>query len=236
MQAHAEGRRVVLIVDEAQTLSPELLEQVRLLTNLETSKQKLLQIILIGQPELRELLDRPEMRQIAQRITGRYHLEPLRKDDTRAYVNHRLRVAGAQSDIFTKSAINALYRHARGIPRLINVIADRALLAAYTQDRRSVDAKLVVGGGRRGVRRPAQDAVVAGRDGDGRRCAPSCSASRTSGNAPRSARAAHRAVLERRAGAEPDRRRPAVGSRRRRRRRRVAAHRARRHRQPAPRR
>jgi general secretion pathway protein A len=143
MSAHAEGRRVVLIVDEAQTLSPELLEQVRLLTNLETSKQKLLQIILIGQPELRELLDRPEMRQIAQRITGRYHLEPLRKNDTRAYVNHRLRVAGAQSDVFTKSAINALYRHSRGIPRLINIIADRALLAGYTQDRRTIDAKLV---------------------------------------------------------------------------------------------
>jgi general secretion pathway protein A len=143
MQAHAEGRRVVLIVDEAQTLSPELLEQVRLLTNLETSKQKLLQIILIGQPELRELLDRPEMRQIAQRITGRYHLEPLRKDETRAYVSHRLRVAGTQNDIFTKRAINALYTHARGIPRLINVIADRALLAAYTKDQRNVDAKLV---------------------------------------------------------------------------------------------
>ena len=143
MQAHSEGRRVVLIVDEAQTLSPELLEQVRLLTNLETSKQKLLQIILIGQPELRELLDRPEMRQIAQRITGRYHLEPLRKDETRAYVSHRLRVAGTQTDIFTKSAINALYRYGRGIPRLINVIADRALLAAYTKDQRSVDAKLV---------------------------------------------------------------------------------------------
>ena len=143
MRAHAEGRRVVLIVDEAQTLSPELLEQVRLLTNLETSKQKLLQIILIGQPELRELLDRPEMRQIAQRITGRYHLEPLTKDDTRAYVNHRLRVAGAQSDVFTSSAISALYKHSRGIPRLINVIADRALLAGYTQDRRSVDARLV---------------------------------------------------------------------------------------------
>ena len=143
MRAHAEGRRVVLIVDEAQTLSPELLEQVRLLTNLETAKQKLLQIILIGQPELRELLERPEMRQIAQRITGRYHLEPLRKDDTRAYVNHRLRVAGAQSDIFSSSAINALYAHSRGIPRLINVIADRALLAAYTQDRRKVDARLV---------------------------------------------------------------------------------------------
>jgi general secretion pathway protein A len=143
MRAHAEGRRVVLIVDEAQTLSPELLEQVRLLTNLETSKQKLLQIILIGQPELRELLDRPEMRQIAQRITGRYHLEPLRKDDTRAYVNHRLRVAGAQSDVFTGSAISALFKHSRGIPRLINVIADRALLAGYTQDRRNVDARLV---------------------------------------------------------------------------------------------
>jgi general secretion pathway protein A len=143
MQAHAEGRRVVLIVDEAQTLSPELLEQVRLLTNLETSKQKLLQIILIGQPELRELLDRPEMRQIAQRITGRYHLEPLRKDETRAYVSHRLRVAGTQNDIFTKRAIGALYKYARGIPRLINVIADRALLAAYTKDQRSVDAKLV---------------------------------------------------------------------------------------------
>ena len=143
MQAHSEGRRVVLIVDEAQTLSPELLEQVRLLTNLETSKQKLLQIILIGQPELRELLDRPEMRQIAQRITGRYHLEPLRKDETRAYVSHRLRVAGTQNDIFTKRAIDALYKYARGIPRLINVIADRALLAAYTKDQRSVDGKLV---------------------------------------------------------------------------------------------
>src|SRR5688572_4334808 len=143
MQAHAEGRRVVLIVDEAQTLSPELLEQVRLLTNLETSKQKLLQIILIGQPELRELLDRPEMRQTAQRITGRYHLEPLRKDEARAYVSHRLRVAGTQNEIFTRRAVDALYRHSRGIPRLINVIADRALLAAYTKDQRRVDAKLV---------------------------------------------------------------------------------------------
>jgi general secretion pathway protein A len=143
MEAHAEGRRVVLIVDEAQTLSTELLEQVRLLTNLETSKQKLLQIILIGQPELRELLDRPEMRQIAQRITGRYHLEPLQKEDTRAYVSHRLRVAGAQSDIFTKRAIDALYKHSRGIPRLINVIADRALLAGYTRDQRRVDTNLV---------------------------------------------------------------------------------------------
>src|SRR5690606_19897557 len=93
LKAHADGRRIVLIVDEAQTLSPELLEQVRLLTNLETATQKLLQIILIGQPELRDVLKRPEMRQIAQRITGRYHLEPLSRSETATYVRHRLRVA-----------------------------------------------------------------------------------------------------------------------------------------------
>ena len=143
LKVHSEGRRVVLIVDEAQTLSPELLEQVRLLTNLETAKQKLLQIILIGQPELRDLLDRPDMRQIAQRVTGRYHLEPLDADDTAAYVAHRMRVAGSLRDVFSKPALRALYRRARGIPRLINVIADRSLLAAYTQDRHAVDRKLI---------------------------------------------------------------------------------------------
>jgi general secretion pathway protein A len=158
LRVHAEGRRVVLIVDEAQTLSPELLEQVRLLTNLETAKQKLLQIILIGQPELRDLLDRAEMRQLAQRVTGRYHLEPLTRQDTAAYVRHRMHVAGAQRDVFTASAIRQLYRSSRGIPRLINVVADRALLAAYTQDRRAVTGSLVrraaheVYGGRRRAR------------------------------------------------------------------------------------
>ncbi|HEY8520374.1 MAG TPA: AAA family ATPase [Gammaproteobacteria bacterium] len=143
LRLHALGRRVVLIVDEAQTLSPELLEQVRLLTNLETPTQKLLQIILIGQPELRDLLQRRDMRQIAQRITGRYHLEPLGKEDTAAYVRHRMRVAGAQGDVFTPAAMRVLYRRSRGIPRLINVIADRALLAAYTRERPKVDADLV---------------------------------------------------------------------------------------------
>jgi len=143
LDAHAQGRRIVLIVDEAQTLGPELLEQVRLLTNLETSTQKLLQIILIGQPELRDLLDRPEMRQIAQRITGRYHLQPLSRSETAAYVRHRLRVAGCQTPIFTPSALRELYRRSKGIPRLINVVADRALLAAYTQDRTRVDGRLV---------------------------------------------------------------------------------------------
>src|SRR4029077_10482889 len=106
LKAHANGRRVVLVVDEAQNLATEVLEQVRLLTNLETNTQKLLQIILIGQPELRTLLDRNELRQLAQRITGRYHLDPLSPDETAAYVRHRLRVAGATTDIFTPLALS----------------------------------------------------------------------------------------------------------------------------------
>ncbi|HEX5419906.1 MAG TPA: AAA family ATPase [Gammaproteobacteria bacterium] len=143
LEAHAAGRRVVLIVDEAQTLGPELLEQVRLLTNLETATQKLLQIILIGQPELRDVLRRPGMRQIAQRITGRYHLEPLGKAEAEAYVDHRLRVAGCQRPIFEHGGVAELYRRSAGIPRLINVVADRALLAAYSRDRTRVDRGLV---------------------------------------------------------------------------------------------
>ncbi|HEU4616643.1 MAG TPA: AAA family ATPase [Gammaproteobacteria bacterium] len=143
LKAHSEGRRIVLIVDEAQTLGPELLEQVRLLTNLETPTEKLLQIILIGQPELREVLQRPEMRQIAQRVTGRYHLEPLGRAETEAYVKHRLRVAGCQMPIFTAGAVSELFGRSGGIPRLINVVADRALLAAYARDRTRVDRRLV---------------------------------------------------------------------------------------------
>src|SRR5690606_21924535 len=104
LDGHAKGRRIVVIVDEAQNLTPDTLEQLRLLTNLETASQKLLQIILIGQPELRELLDRTELRQLAQRITGRYHLDPLSKAETASYISHRLRVAGANGEIFTRSA------------------------------------------------------------------------------------------------------------------------------------
>ena len=143
LDAHAAGRRVVLIIDEAQALSTEVLEQVRLLTNLETRTQKLLQIILVGQPELRELLARQELRQLAQRVTGRYHLEPLTARETGAYVQHRLSVAGAVAPIFIKSAVTALQRLTGGIPRLINVICDRALLGAYTRELRQVDATLV---------------------------------------------------------------------------------------------
>jgi general secretion pathway protein A len=143
LRAHAEGRRVVLVVDEAQNLAIDVLEQVRLLTNLETPTQKLLQIILIGQPELRELLGRPELRQLAQRITGRYHLDPLSEPESAAYVRHRLRVAGATSDIFTNGALAEVHRLSGGVPRLINVISDRALLGAYTQDRHRVTGVLV---------------------------------------------------------------------------------------------
>ena len=143
LDAHARGRRTVLIVDEAQNLAPDVLEQVRLLTNLETPKQKLLQIILIGQPELREILDRKDMRQLAQRITGRYHLEPLGQDDTAKYLEHRMKVAGASGAIFSMSAVREIFRWSKGVPRIINVIADRALLAAYTQGTRSVDKALV---------------------------------------------------------------------------------------------
>jgi general secretion pathway protein A len=143
LAAHAEGRRIIVIVDEAQNLSAEVLEQVRLLTNLETPTQKLLQIILIGQPELRELLDRTDLRQLAQRITGRYHLEPLSREETRGYIRHRLRVAGAAGEIFTTSALTEVHRLAAGIPRVINVTCDRALLGAYTQETRRVTAALV---------------------------------------------------------------------------------------------
>jgi general secretion pathway protein A len=143
LAAHAEGRRIIVIVDEAQNLSPDVLEQVRLLTNLETPTQKLLQIILIGQPELRELLDRTELRQLAQRITGRYPLEPLSREETQGYVRHRLRVAGATGEIFTPSALAEVHRLSGGIPRVINVTCDRALLGAYTQETRKITAGLV---------------------------------------------------------------------------------------------
>ena len=143
LRAHAGGRRVVLVVDEAQNLAPEVLEQVRLLTNLETNTQKLLQIILIGQPELRELLARNELRQLAQRITGRYHLSPLSGEETTAYIRHRMRVAGATADVFNRFALEEIYRLSGGVPRVINVICDRALLGGYSQDRHRITGPLV---------------------------------------------------------------------------------------------
>ncbi len=143
LEAHAKGRRTVLIIDEAQNLSADVLEEVRLLTNLETSTQKLLQIILIGQPELRTLLQREDMRQLAQRVTARYRLEPLTREETRAYIKHRLHICGATRPIFNKSAVNRIYRLSGGIPRLINVLCDRALLGAYTEGKVQIDRKIV---------------------------------------------------------------------------------------------
>jgi general secretion pathway protein A len=143
LRAHSQGRRVVLVVDEAQNLAPDVLEQVRLLTNLETETQKLLQIILIGQPELRKLLAREDLRQIAQRITARFHLDPLSREETYAYVRHRLRVAGATTDVFTRSALREVYRVTGGTPRVINIVCDRALLGAYTQELHQVPSALI---------------------------------------------------------------------------------------------
>ena len=143
LERHALGRRVVVIVDEAQQLSADVLEQVRLLTNLETATRKLLQIILVGQPELRDVLARNDLRQLAQRITGRYHLDPLSAEESAAYVRHRMRVAGAIGEVFTDGALRELHRLAGGVPRLINVIADRALLGAYTAEQRRVSPALI---------------------------------------------------------------------------------------------
>jgi general secretion pathway protein A len=143
LDAHARGRRTVLIIDEAQNLSADVLEQVRLLTNLETATQKLLQIILIGQPELRDMLARDEMRQLAQRVTARYHLEPISREETEAYIRHRLRICGTSKVLFSKDAIRRIQQLSGGIPRLINVLCDRAMLGAYVENKPWVDSGVV---------------------------------------------------------------------------------------------
>jgi len=143
LEAHAKGRRVLVLIDEAQNLRFDVLEQVRLLTNLETNQHKLLQIILVGQPELNEILDRPNLRQLAQRITARYHLEPLDLAATREYIRHRLKVADARNEIFSASGMREIFKRSGGIPRLVNLIGDRALLAAYTQGKLDVGRSIV---------------------------------------------------------------------------------------------
>ncbi|MGD9408680.1 MAG: AAA family ATPase [Thiohalocapsa sp.] len=143
LDAHARGRRPVLIIDEAQNLRPKVLEQIRLLTNLETSKQKLLQIFLIGQPELRTLLATPDLRQLNQRVTARYHLTPLGVKETAAYVEHRIAVAGVDRPLFTPRALKRVHQHTRGVPRLINLLCDRALLGAAVSRRMQVTPAVV---------------------------------------------------------------------------------------------
>ena len=132
LEQAAAGNDVVLLIDEAQDLDPELLEQVRLLSNLETDQRKLLQIVLIGQPELREKLNQKSLRQLRQRITVRYHLSPLDRFETERYIAHRLRVAGANGrPSFTRWAVRRVHHYAHGVPRLINAVCDKALLYGY---------------------------------------------------------------------------------------------------------
>ena len=143
LQWWSEGKNTLVIIDEAQNIPRDTLEQLRLLTNLETDQQKLLQIILIGQPELKQLMQRKDLRQLAQRITSRFHLQPLSKTETQHYIQHRIAVSGGAKDLFSKHAINQIYRQTEGIPRLINVLCDRALLAAFAAEAKTVNQKHV---------------------------------------------------------------------------------------------
>jgi general secretion pathway protein A len=144
LRTHAVGQNNVLIIDEAQNLSPDVLEQLRLLTNLETNERKLLQIILIGQPELRGMLAQPELEQLAQRVIARYHLQALSSRETLVYIRHRLGVAGLQGALpFDRRAAQQVHRLSRGVPRRINLLCDRALLGAYAAGRRRVDRDTV---------------------------------------------------------------------------------------------
>ncbi|WKN24175.1 ExeA family protein [Azotobacter vinelandii] len=168
LESNARGRKTVLIIDEAQNLSAEVLELLRLLTNLETDRHKLLQIILLGQTELRDLVARDDMRQLAQRIVARYHLEPLSGPEVGAYVRHRLAVAGSRAELFAPPLLERLYRLSGGTPRLINVLCDRALLGACVQGKAGVDratldkaAREVLGPARR-ARPPAALAAILG--------------------------------------------------------------------------
>lgn len=143
LENHEQGLNTVLMIDEAQNLSVEVMEQIRLLTNLETNERKLLQIILIGQPELQELLAKKELRQLAQRITARYHLKPLSLKETASYIEHRLRVAGIQRPLIKSNAIKQIYQASGGVPRLINIITDRSLLGAFVERRNTINEAVV---------------------------------------------------------------------------------------------
>lgn len=155
LDAHAKGRHSVLIIDEAQNLSADVLEQMRLLTNLETSQRKLLQIILLGQPELATMLAKAELSQLAQRIIARYHLGPLSRQEVASYVRHRLAIAGSQRPLFPSTLMRQLYRLSGGIPRIINVLCDRALLGAYVEGKERVDRSTLNQAAREVFHRPA---------------------------------------------------------------------------------
>ncbi len=144
LQAYASGRNTILIVDEAQNLADEVLEQLRLLTNLETREKKLLQLILLGQPELNDKLAQQNLIQLAQRITARFHLKPLTAAETESYIKHRLHVAGFRGELFSRAALKQVYVKSRGVPRLVNVICDRAMLGAYIHEQTLIEYPLVL--------------------------------------------------------------------------------------------
>ena len=138
------NHNVVLIIDESQNLTPSMLEQIRLLSNLETEKEKLLQIVLVGQPELRDKLKLPSLKQLRQRISIRYHIAPLDYLETRKYIFHRLNIAGSKGNIFfDEKAIDNIFGYSKGIPRLINVVCDKSLLAAYVMDTKKIDGRII---------------------------------------------------------------------------------------------
>jgi general secretion pathway protein A len=140
LEFYAQGVNILLIVDEAQRLQPELLEEIRLLTNLETPKGKLLQVILVGQPELNEILERHEFRQLKQRISLRYHLKALTRPESDEYIRNRLKKAGlADPRVFSPRALNLIYEYSQGLPRLINIICNNALISGYATDRKVID-------------------------------------------------------------------------------------------------
>jgi general secretion pathway protein A len=160
LDAHARGRHTVLIIDEAQNLSAEVLEQMRLLTNLETNERKLLQIILLGQPELGLMLERPELRQLSQRVVARYHLGSLTRQEVAAYVRHRLEISGTQRQLFPAALMGRVYRLSGGVPRVINVLCDRALLGTYVQGRDRVNRRTLAQAAREVFHQPQRRSLL----------------------------------------------------------------------------
>lgn len=167
IKEYAQGRRSVLIVDEAQNLGESALEQLRMLTNINADRDQLLQIVLVGQPELYDILQRPEMAQIAQRVSVEHHLEPLDFEETKEYIRHRLEVAGTEEALFSDDAIKLFYLLSGGVPRLINTLCDYALVHAYALDKKQVDRDIALSvmKGRKigGINRHAQDTEDASR-------------------------------------------------------------------------
>ncbi len=145
IEQHTQGNNVVLIIDEAQNLSMKLLEQVRMLSNLEAANEKLIQIVLVGQPELREKLASPSLRQLRQRIAVRYHIEALSREEAGLYISHRLSLAGANggSPVFGETAVDAVFQYSKGIPRLINMVCNKALLTGFVLEERNISDEIV---------------------------------------------------------------------------------------------